>query len=110
MSAYAGILKASSGATSPVAVNPPQNILWQAPPAYMLGLICTVSAGASLTYSVEVTADQVPSASGNWNVHEILTGMTTSANGNITFPITGIRLNVTTYVSGSVNLGIAQWP
>jgi hypothetical protein len=72
------------------------------------GLVATVSPGASLTYNVEVTADVNPSAGGNWNPHDVIRGMTASANGNIAYPITGIRLNVTTWVSGSVTLGIAR--
>ena len=83
---------------------------WQAAPAYTLGLICTISSGGGLTYTVQVTADQQPNANGNWNNHEILASQTLSANSNIAYPITAARLVVTNYVSGSVNLGIAQWP
>lgn len=79
-------------------------------PAWAVGLIVTVSPGASLTYTVEVTADQVPSSSGNWNSHDVLAAQTASANGNIAYPVTAIRLNVTAYSSGSVNLGVATWP
>lgn len=110
MSAYPGVSLAALGASTPINVSPPQNMLWQAAPAYALGLIATVSAGGSLTYSVQVTADQIPSANGNWNDHDILTGLTASANSNIAYPVTGVRLKVTSYVSGSVNLGVAQWP
>ncbi len=77
---------------------------------YNLGLIATVSSGASLTYTVQVTADQQPSSSGNWNSHDVLTGLTASTNSNIAYPVTGIRLNVTNYVSGSITLGVAKWP
>lgn len=74
-----------------------------------LGLVCTVSSGASLTYSVQITCDP-PSAITNWNDHDVLTGKTASASSNIIYPVTAIRLAVTAYSSGSVNLGIAQWP
>lgn len=77
---------------------------------YTLGLIATVSSGGSLTYTVQVTGDPKPSTNGNWNAHDVLTGLTSSANSNIAYPVTAIRLNVTNYVSGSVNLGIAKWP
>lgn len=110
MSAYESVSLSATGTSSPIEVSPPQNMLWQAAPAYALGLICTVSSGGNLTYSVQVTADQVPSDNGNWNDHDILTSQTTSANSNIAYPVTGIRLKVTAWVSGSVNLGIAQWP
>lgn len=75
-----------------------------------LGLIVTVSAGASLTYTVQVTADPNPSAGGNWNAHEVLTNQTVSANSNILYPVSGVRLNVSSYGSGTVTLGVVQWP
>lgn len=112
MGAYPGIKATSSGASTIINVNPSTSIGGPmfVSPSWSLGLICTVSAGANLTYSVQVTADQLPSASGNWNNHDTLVGQTASANGNVAYPITGIRLNVTSFVSGSVNLGVAQWP
>ena len=110
MSAYPAIKLSSASTSAPLLVDPPQNMLWQAAPAYSLGLICTVSSGGSLTYSVQVTADQTPSASGNWNEHDVLSGLTASANSNIAYPVTAVRLKVTSYSSGSVNLGVAQWP
>ena len=110
MSGFPGVKQSKLGASAPIAVSPPTNMMWQAPPAYALGLVCTVSSGASLTYSVQVTADLIPSPNGFWNDHDVLTAQTASANSNIAYPVTGVRLNVTVYVSGSVNLGVAQWP
>lgn len=110
MSAYPGVTLSSQTASDPINVSPPQNMMWQAAPAYALGLICTLSSGASLTYSVQVTADQVPSTNGNWNDHDVLTGLTASANSNIAYPVTAVRLKISSYVSGTANLGIAQWP
>lgn len=75
-----------------------------------LGLICTVSAGASLTYSIQVTGDPVPTANGNWVDHDVITGLTASKVSNIAWPVSGLRLNVTAYSSGSVTLGVVQWP
>ena len=78
---------------------------------FYIGLVCSVSNGASLTYSVQVTCDPLPlSASSNWVNHDIIVNQTASVYGNIVYPITGLRLNVTTYSSGSVNIGVAQWP
>ena len=110
MSAYAGVRLTAAGTSAPILVDPPQNMMWQAAPAYSLGLIVTVSSGATLNYSVQVTADQVPSASGNWNEHDVLTSQTASANSNIGYPVTGVRLKINSYTSGSANLGVAQWP
>lgn len=110
MSAFAGSKLSAQGYGPVINTCPPQNMQWQAAPAYALGLIVTLSSGASLTYSVQVTADQVPSANGNWNDHDILTGLTASANSNIAYPVTGVRLHVSAWSSGSANLGVAQWP
>lgn len=110
MSAFAGVKVSSQTASAPILITIPENVIWQAAPAYALGLVCTVSSGATLTYSVQVTADQIPSVNGNWNNHDILVNQTASANSNIAYPVTGVRLNVTSYTNGNVNLGIAFWP
>ena len=80
------------------------------PVFYGVGVICTVSNGASLTYTVQITADQQPSANGNWNNHDTMVNVTTSANRNVAYPITGIRLNVSSYAGGTVHMGVARWP
>jgi hypothetical protein len=110
VSAYPGISLAANGTSAPVAVLFRPLTMSRAPPCYSLGLILTFSAGAELMASVQVTADQFPSANGNWNNHDILAGITSSENSNIAYPVTGVRLVVSGYSSGSVNLGVAQWP
>jgi hypothetical protein len=112
MGAYPGVKVAAQVASAPVVINQLTSYSpYLSPfPNWTLGLIATVSSGASLTYSVQVTADPIPTANGNWNNHDILVSQVASANGNITYPVTGVRLNVTAYSSGSVNLGICQWP
>jgi hypothetical protein len=75
-----------------------------------LGLICTVSSGATLTYAVQISNDPPTQAITNWNAHDTLTALNASANGNIAFPVTAIRLTVSGWSSGSVNLGVSQWP
>lgn len=111
MSAFASILM-TTGGFSPITVvdMTPLPSIYLPSANYNLGLIATVSSGASLTYTVQVTADQKPSSTGNWNSHDVLVNQTGSANSNIAYPVTGIRLNVTNYISGSINLGIAKWP
>lgn len=79
-------------------------------PITSLGLIATVSPGANLIYSVQITGDQVPNANGNWNLHDVLFNKTTSFNSNILYGVSGVRLTVTNWVSGSVYLGVVQWP
>jgi hypothetical protein len=73
------------------------------------GIVVALSSGASLTYSVEVTADPNPSSTGNWVAHDVLVAKTASAVSNIGYPITGIRLNVTTWASGTATMGVALW-
>ncbi len=110
MSAYPGTLMSANGNSPPTVIKLEQNVHWQAAPQYALGVVVTMSPAANLTYTVQVTADQVPSPNGNWNNHDVLVAQVTSANSNVAYPITGVRLQVTNYVSGSVNMGVAKWP
>ena len=115
MIVYNGILLSS--ATSSPALFPlqtggtqvgyiPANTL----PITSLGLICTLSATASLTYSVQVTGDNPEGTIVNWNNHDVIVNATTSLNSNIAYPVSGIRLQVTSFTSGTVNLAVVQWP
>ncbi len=110
MSGYPPITMTEVGASQPIIVAMPVNANWQARPCYALGLICTLSSGGNLTYSVQVTADQTPNDDSHWNNHDILVNQTTSLNDSIAYPVTGLRLLVSAYTSGSVTLGVAQWP
>lgn len=110
MSGFAGISLSANGTSAPLPVNLGPMTMWIGPPAYALGLILTFSSGASLAATVQITGDQFPSVNGNWNNHDVLVNQASSANSNVAYPITGIRLVVTNYVSGSVNLGVARWP
>ena len=78
-------------------------------PIESLGLVCTISLGASLTYSVQISGDN-PNAIVNWINHNILFNLTQSEYSQIQFPVSAIRLVCTAYASGSVNLGTVQWP
>lgn len=78
-----------------------------------IGLIVTVSPGASLTYSLEITGDKLRAdgynpSSGNWNKHDTIVDQSVSKNGTLIFPVTGIRLNVSQWTSGSVTLSVIQ--
>jgi hypothetical protein len=110
MSAFPGVLMTAAGNSAPTYVKLEQNVHWAAPPAYALGFLVTVSPTANLTYNVQITGDQMPTANGNWNNHDVLQGLTQSANSNVSYAITGYRLNVSNYVSGSVNLAVTKWP
>lgn len=76
-----------------------------------VGLLLTVN--GVLTVTIQITGDNVQkdgysSNSGNWNNHDTLMNLTSSANGNLQFPVAALRLNVTSYTSGSVTLSIIQ--
>lgn len=78
-----------------------------------VGIAVVLSPGASLTYSVQHTFDDVWSNSFNpatatWFNNSGLTAKTTSLDGNYTLPVTAIRLNVTTYASGSATMTVIQ--
>lgn len=80
---------------------------------FNVGLGVAISVGGSLTYSVQHTFDDVFSPTFNpataaWFTNATLVAKTASADGNYAFPVTAIRLNVTTYISGSVMLSIVQ--
>ena len=111
MPAYPGIKASAPGPSAIVTLNMPSaDNPGYSPPPWALGVLCTVSPGATLIYTVQVTGDAAPSADGNWNSHDTLVNQTASANGNVVYPITGLRLNVTSYSSGTVNLAVVQWP
>ena len=71
----------------------------------------SVIVSGTITYKVQYTFDNVfastyDPATGNWFDHPTLVG-SASANSNIAYPVTGIRL-VTTAGSGSATLTIIQ--
>lgn len=106
----AAIVQNGAGASVPFIVGPAWNPGGPNPtfPQFnkQIGLIATVLSGAG-TYTVQVTADAVPSAGGNWNNHDILVALQASANSNIQYPVTGIRLVCTGTIV--VNLGMCRW-
>ena len=80
---------------------------------FNIGIAVVLSAGSSLTYSVEHTFDDVfaqgyNSATGTWFQNTGLTAQTASANGNYAFPVRAVRLNVTSYTSGNATLNVVQ--
>jgi hypothetical protein len=83
----------------------------QAP--FNVGLAVVLSSGASLTYSVEHTFDDVFSPSFNpatakWFSHAVLASKTESLDGNYAYPVMAVRLNVTSYTGGSATMTVIQ--
>lgn len=73
----------------------------------------TLSVGASLTYKVQYTFDDVFSptftpAGATWFDHATLVAKTASSDGNFSFPVVGVRLNVAPYTSGTATLTVLQ--
>ena len=76
-------------------------------------LLCYVSSGASLTYSIEVTGDDMQAAgyspsTGNWVGFTGMTGLTASAVGTLGGVVTAVRAHVTAYSSGSLTFQFPQ--
>ena len=115
MYVYPGVTLSSATNSSPILIGSSSAILYgtdidPARALTSLGLVCKVSAGASLTYSVQISADPPTSSIVNWIDHDVITGKTSSIASNILYPVTAVRLAVTVWASGSVSLGVAQWP
>jgi archaellum component FlaG (FlaF/FlaG flagellin family) len=63
-----------------------------------------------LTYQVEHTFDDVQDSSvtPGWFINDGLVNKSLSEDGNIAFPVRGVRLNVTAFTSGSATLTLNQ--
>lgn len=77
-----------------------------------VSIICTISPGGTASYWVELTGDPQEIPFVNWNTHDILGGgtypptpVTTSANTNLAFPATAVRLNCTA-LSGTLTMSV----
>ena len=82
---------------------------------FNIGIGCSISSGATLTYSVQHTFDDVYAAgynpaTGNWFTHPTLSARTTSADSSYNAPVTAVRLNVTAWTSGTVTAVFLQTP
>ena len=88
------VTQSAAGASAPVTIN-----LIKFTPG--VGLLVTIS--GTLTADIQVSGDNV-----NWNKHDTLQGLTASANGNLAYPVAYIRINNTSYTSGSVVLNVIQ--
>jgi hypothetical protein len=80
---------------------------------FSVGIGAALSAGASLTFSIEHTFDDVFAANFNpstavWYSDTSLSSKTASTTGNYAYPVMAIRINVTAYTSGSVTMTVIQ--
>lgn len=78
-----------------------------------ISLAVTLSSGASMTYAIQHTFENVQ-ANGfqeddaNVFVHATMTGETTSQDGSYSTPIYALRLAITSFVSGTATLEVVQ--
>ncbi len=77
---------------------------------FKVALGVVLSAGATLTYSVEHTFDDIQDSSvtPTWFTNDGLSALTVSADGNIAFPVKACRLNVTAFTDGTATLTVIQ--
>lgn len=80
---------------------------------FNVGIAVGLSAGASLTYTVQHTFDNMwdknfNASTATWFPHASLATKTASADGNYAFPITALRLNVTVWSSGTATMTVVQ--
>ena len=80
---------------------------------FNVGLAVVLSAGASLTYTVQHTFDDVFASNFNpttatWFPHATLAAKTASSDGNYAYPVVATRLNVTAWTSGTATMTVVQ--
>ena len=80
---------------------------------FNVGIGVVLSAGASLTYTVQHTFDDVfastfSPATATWFSNSTLVTKTASSDGNYAYPVTAIRLNVTAWTSGTATITSIQ--
>lgn len=76
---------------------------------FSVTLVIEVLSGTN-TSKVQYTLDNVwdSTVTPLWIDHATLTGITATTAGNIAFPVTAVRLNMTAFASGSAQLVIMQ--
>ena len=80
---------------------------------FNVGVGVVLSSGATLTYTVEHTFDDVfaegfnPSTAA-WFANSGLSAKTASLDGNYAFPVTAVRLRVSSYTSGNATMTVLQ--
>ena len=80
---------------------------------FSVGIGVAVTGGATLTYTVQHTFDDVWASNFNpatavWYPNTSLSAKTASLDGNYAFPITAVRLNVTAWTSGTATMTVIQ--
>lgn len=76
---------------------------------FSVSLVIEVLSGTN-TSQVQFTVDDVfnPNITPVWLTHATLTAITATTSGNLAFPATAVRLNMTAFTSGSAQLVVIQ--
>lgn len=103
----------SATTTNPVPIIPTINLKTASAPWLPPAVLVELSAGASLTYTVEVTGDDVlasgyNAATGNWAPMTGMASLTSSASATLGAAVTAVRLHVTSYSSGTATIQVVQ--
>lgn len=84
-------------------------------PNFKLGLFAEISSGANLTYTIQYTYDQPEdtyatdyATDADWRSVDAMSGVTADTVSNLYYPVNAVRINVTSYTSGSVQLTATQ--
>lgn len=77
---------------------------------FQIGIGCVVSGGATLTYTLQHTFDDIydSSITPTWFDHSTIVGQTGNIDGNYAFPIAAVRVVTTGWVSGTVTVTLLQ--
>lgn len=70
-----------------------------------VGILVTLSDSGSADYDVEVTGDHRAAGFSHWNKHDILKAKSASANSNLAYPVTGLRLYARS-LNGTLTLSV----
>jgi len=96
----------AEGASAPIPLDH-----YQGP--FNVGIGVVLSSGATLTYSVEHTFDDIFAAdfdasTATWFANSGLGAKQASLDGNYAFPVRAVRLNVTAYTDGTATMTVIQ--
>ena len=96
---------ASAASSTPILLNT------QSASPFNVNLLADVT--GTLTYTVEYTVDDVftptyDPSTGVWNTVTGMGAQTADVAGNLAYPVTGVRVRVSSYTSGSVTLTAVQ--
>lgn len=93
----------SAAASTPFKVKAPASLGTFGPGYLPPSLLASVSAGAVLTYNIEVSGDNT-----NWVSFDNATGQAGQFAGTLGAAVVWVRANVTAYTSGSLNFQFIQ--